>query len=44
MPGYDKEKHTLSSIEYAIAGGASGAMTRFFCQPFDVLKIRFQVI
>lgn len=27
----------------AIAGGISGAMTRFVCQPLDVIKIRFQV-
>lgn len=33
----------LSTLEYGLAGAASGIFTRFSCQPFDVLKIRLQV-
>lgn len=31
------------NLDYAIAGAASGFITRFLCQPLDVIKIRFQV-
>ncbi len=34
--------HTVVS-ERGLAGAIGGCATRFFCQPFDVLKIRFQV-
>jgi len=29
--------------DHAIAGAASGFITRLLCQPLDVIKIRFQV-
>ncbi|CAL1677855.1 unnamed protein product [Lasius platythorax] len=31
------------NLDYAIAGAASGFITRFLCQPLDVIKIRFQL-
>lgn len=31
------------SSDYAFAGAVSGFLTRFICQPLDVIKIRFQV-
>lgn len=36
-------KDNSNNLEHAIAGGVSGFVTRFACQPFDVVKIRFQV-
>lgn len=32
------------SQNHAIAGAVSGFLTRLICQPFDVIKIRFQVL
>lgn len=32
-----------SNTDHAIAGAISGFVTRFTCQPLDVIKIRFQV-
>ncbi|XP_060816091.1 mitochondrial thiamine pyrophosphate carrier-like [Bombus pascuorum] len=36
-------KGNSKNLEHAIAGGVSGFVTRFACQPFDVVKIRFQL-
>ncbi|XP_064477864.1 mitochondrial thiamine pyrophosphate carrier-like [Ornithodoros turicata] len=33
----------LSSADHLVAGAVSGFCTRFLCQPFDVIKIRFQL-
>jgi hypothetical protein len=44
MVGFDAEaKKKLSKGDYGTAGAISGAVTRFLCQPLDVIKIRFQV-
>jgi hypothetical protein len=44
MVGFDPDSgQHLSQLEYAFAGAGAGVVTRFVCQPFDVLKIRFQV-
>jgi solute carrier family 25 thiamine pyrophosphate transporter 19 len=44
MVGFDPEaKKKLSNGEHGVAGAISGALTRLLCQPFDVIKIRFQV-
>ncbi|CAK9814547.1 Mitochondrial thiamine pyrophosphate carrier [Anthophora plagiata] len=31
------------NLEHAVAGAVSGFVTRFICQPLDVVKIRFQL-
>lgn len=36
-------KRNDNNSDHAIAGAASGFVTRFCCQPLDVIKIRFQV-
>ncbi|XP_061472124.1 mitochondrial thiamine pyrophosphate carrier isoform X1 [Rhineura floridana] len=45
MVGYDPDSEcsSLSTIEIAAAGSASGFVTRSMISPFDVLKIRFQL-
>jgi solute carrier family 25 thiamine pyrophosphate transporter 19 len=44
MVGFEPEaKKKLSKGELGTAGAISGALTRFLCQPLDVIKIRFQV-
>ena len=37
------QKKTKLFLDHAIAGAASGFITRLLCQPLDVIKIRFQV-
>ncbi|CAG9831538.1 unnamed protein product [Diabrotica balteata] len=38
-----ESKNTLNSLDYVLAGGGSGCITRALSQPLDVLKIRFQL-
>lgn len=41
--GFDPAKKDLTQIDYITAGTCSSIATRFVAQPFDVLKIRFQL-
>lgn len=45
MVGYDPKANdrNLSSFEVAVAGSASGLVTRALISPLDVIKIRFQL-
>ncbi|OAD58648.1 Mitochondrial thiamine pyrophosphate carrier [Eufriesea mexicana] len=36
-------KNDNYNLDHAVAGATSGFVTRFLCQPFDVVKIRFQL-
>ncbi|XP_066991693.2 mitochondrial thiamine pyrophosphate carrier [Anabrus simplex] len=40
---HEKKRKKPNATDHAIAGGVSGCVTRFFCQPLDVIKIRFQL-
>lgn len=46
MVGYDPRTQgkALSAEDAALAGSAAGMVTRALISPFDVIKIRFQVI
>ncbi|XP_011173547.1 mitochondrial thiamine pyrophosphate carrier isoform X2 [Solenopsis invicta] len=41
--GFSVQKTAEPNSDHAIAGAASGFITRFLCQPLDVIKIRFQL-
>lgn len=43
MVGHDSHSDKLKNYDFAIAGAASGFITRGLSQPLDVLKIRFQL-
>lgn len=43
MVGHDSISKNLSHFQVACAGATSSFVTRALCQPFDVLKIRFQL-
>ncbi|XP_018372369.1 PREDICTED: mitochondrial thiamine pyrophosphate carrier-like [Trachymyrmex cornetzi] len=41
--GFSVQKTTELFSDHAVAGAASGFITRLLCQPLDVIKIRFQL-
>lgn len=43
LPNHKQKKAHGVVTDQGLAGAIGGCATRFFCQPFDVLKIRFQV-
>lgn len=43
MSNTENVDHRKTWIAHSAAGALSGICTRFVCQPFDVIKIRFQV-
>lgn len=43
MKKNESHNHIKNKYIGVIAGGLSGAATRIFISPFDVIKIRFQV-
>ena len=43
MVGYDPKQAKLTKTELAIVSTLTGLLSRAIIQPFDVLKIRFQV-
>lgn len=43
MVGYNPKGVQLSPAEQAFIAGTTSILSRFFIQPFDVVKIRFQV-
>ncbi len=44
MVGYDPNQVSLAKFEQFSVGAATSLTSRFFVQPLDVVKIRFQVI
>lgn len=44
MVGFDPHRTVrLTDQQYVLAGAFSGLLTRAICQPFDVVKVRFQL-
>lgn len=43
MVGYEPKLARLTPAEQATIAATTSVLSRFFIQPFDVIKIRFQV-